>query len=153
MTEDASFHDGVEKPLRLQAFDAEDLSVLSALVQDAVYPAADMRWLAKDRRFAVLVNRYRWEAGTRLPERVRTMLTIEEVEAVRSQGVPKGDADTVLLLLSVTFEPGEEGRGTVLLTLAGDGVIAVDVAVLEVVLRDVTRPYTAPSRRTPSHPE
>ena len=23
----------------------------------------------------------------------------------------------------------------------------------EVVLRDVTRPYTAPSRRTPSHPE
>ncbi|MDG1116503.1 MAG: DUF2948 family protein [Flavimaricola sp.] len=153
MTEDASFHDGVEKPLRLQAFDAEDLSVLSALVQDAVYPAADMRWLAKDRRFAVLVNRYRWEAGTRLPERVRTMLTIEEVEAVRSQGVPKGDADTVLSLLSVTFEPGEEGRGTVLLTLAGDGVIAVDVAVLEVVLRDVTRPYTAPSRRTPSHPE
>ena len=110
-----------------------------------------MRWLAKDRRFAVLVNRYRWEAGTRLPERVRTMLTIEEVEAVRSQGVPKGDADTVLSLLSVTFEPGEEGRGTVLLTLAGDGVIAVDVAVLEVVLRDVTRPYTAPSRRTPSH--
>ncbi len=153
MTEDASFHDGVEKPLRLQAFDAEDLSVLSALVQDAIFPASDMRWLAKDRRFAVLVNRYRWEAGTRLPERVRTMLTIEEVEAVRSQGVPKGDADTVLSLLSVTFEPGEEGRGTVLLTLAGDGVIAVDVAVLEVVLRDVTRPYTAPSRRTPSHPE
>lgn len=153
MTEDASFHEGVEKPLRLQAFDAEDLSVLSALVQDAIFPASDMRWLAKDRRFAVLVNRYRWEAGTRLPERVRTMLTIEEVEAVRSQGVPKGDADTVLSLLSVTFEPGEEGRGTVLLTLAGDGVIAVDVAVLEVVLRDVTRPYTAPSRRTPSHPE
>lgn len=153
MTEDASFHDGVEKPLRLQAFDAEDLSVLSALVQDAVYPASDMRWLAKDRRFAVLLNRYRWEAGTRLPERVRTMLTIEEVEAVRSQGVPKGDADTVLSLLSVTFEPGEEGRGTVLLTLAGDGMIAVDVAVLEVLLRDVTRPYTAPSRRTPSHPE
>lgn len=153
MTEDASFHDGVEKPLRLQAFDAEDLSVLSALVQDAVFPASDMRWLAKDRRFAALVNRYRWEAGTRLPERVRTMLTIEEVEAVRSQGVPKGDADTVLSLLSVTFEPGEEGRGTVLLTLAGDGVIAVDVAVLEVVLRDVTRPYTAPSRGTPSHPE
>lgn len=153
MTEDASFHDGVEKPLRLQAFDAEDLSVLSALVQDAVFPASDMRWLAKDRRFAVLLNRYRWEAGTRLPERVRTMLTIEEVEAVRSQGVPKGDPDTVLSLLSVTFEPGEEGRGTVLLTLAGDGMIAVDVAVLEVLLRDVTRPYTAPSRRTPSHPE
>lgn len=153
MTEDASFHDGVEKPLRLQAFDAEDLSILSALVQDAVFPASDMRWLAKDRRFAVLLNRYRWEAGTRLPERVRTMLTIEEVEAVRSQGVPKGDPDTVLSLLSVTFEPGEEGRGTVLLTLAGDGMIAVDVAVLEVLLRDVTRPYTAPSRRTPSHPE
>ncbi|SMY08013.1 DUF2948 family protein [Flavimaricola marinus] len=155
MTRDASFKDGADKPLRLQAFDADDLAVISALVQDAVFPADEIRWIARERRFAILLNRFRWEdAGqTRSAERVRSLLVIDEVERVRSQGVPKGDAETVLSLLSLVFEPGDEGRGRVVLTLAGDGVIEIEVAVLEVVLRDVTRPYAAPSGRAPSHPE
>ena len=40
MNDDAKFEDGVERPLRLIAVDAEDLQVLSALVQDAVFPAS-----------------------------------------------------------------------------------------------------------------
>jgi hypothetical protein len=36
---DARFEDGGEAPLRLMAQDAEGLGVLSALVQDAVFPA------------------------------------------------------------------------------------------------------------------
>jgi hypothetical protein len=152
-TGDARFADGVERPLRLQAFDAEDLTVLSSLVQDAIFPASEIRWLAKDRRFVVLLNRFRWEgAALNRAERVRSLLVIDEVDAVRSQGVPRGDADTVLSLLSVSFEPGDEGRGRVVLTLAGDGAIALDVAAIEAVLRDVTRPYEAPSGRTPEHP-
>jgi len=43
--------------------------------------------------------------------------------------------------------------GRVELTLAGDGVIAVDVEALELLLRDVTRPYVAPSGKVPGHPE
>jgi len=42
MTEDARFEDGAERPLRLKALDAEDLSVISALAQDAVFPAREM---------------------------------------------------------------------------------------------------------------
>lgn len=153
--EDAAFEDGVERPLRLQAFDGEDLTVMSALLQDAVFPGDEIRWIAKDRRFALLLNRYRWEGEgqNRTAERVRSLLVIEEVDKVRSQGVQKGDADTILSLMSLGFEPGEDGRGRVLLTLAGDGAIAVDVAALEVVLRDVTRPYVAPSGKAPTHPE
>lgn len=155
MSDDAKFEDGVEKPLRLQAFDAEDLSVMSALLQDAVFPADEIRWIAKEQRFALLVNRFRWEGSgpDRSAERVRSMLLIDEVESVKSQGVRKGDADTVLSLLSLTFEPSEEGRGRVVLTLAGDGAIALEVSALEVVLRDVTRPYSAPSGKVPAHPE
>jgi hypothetical protein len=67
--------------------------------------------------------------------------------------VPRGDADTVLSLLSISFEAGEDGTGTVILTLAGDGAIALSVEALEVVLRDVTRPYVAPSHKAPQHPE
>ncbi|MEO0358508.1 MAG: DUF2948 family protein, partial [Pseudomonadota bacterium] len=42
MTQDASFNDGAEKPLRLHAMDVDDLRVLSALAQDAVFPGSEM---------------------------------------------------------------------------------------------------------------
>jgi len=155
---DARFEDGGEKPLRVKALDAEDLSVLSALAQDAVFPASEMRFTRSDRRFAILLNRFRWEDKTTAAarkrdfERVQAVMVIEDVMAVRSQGVPQGDADTILSLLSIEFEAKEDGMGTVVLTLAGDGVIACDVEALEVVLKDVTRPYIAPSRKAPDHP-
>lgn len=153
MTGDARFEDGADRPLRLRALDAEDLAVISSLVQDAVLPATGMRWDRKARRFALLLNRFRWEdaARTGAPERVQAVLVIEDALAVRSQGIDPKDPDTVLSLLSVGFEAGEDGTGTVVLTLAGDGAVAVAVEALEVVLKDVTRPWTAPSGKRPAH--
>ena len=157
MSDDARFEDGGEKPLRLKALDAEDLTVIAALVQDAVFPAAEMRWDKKARRFALLLNRFRWEDADRAAkrrrdfERVQSVLMIEDVMAVRSQGVDPSDKDVVYSLLSLVFVPGDDGTGRLELTLAGDGAVAVDVETLEVVLRDVTRPYVAPSKKAPHH--
>ena len=53
---DAKFEDGGEKPLRLKALDIVDLAVMSSLTQDAVFPASEMRWDSKARRFALLLN-------------------------------------------------------------------------------------------------
>ncbi len=159
MNDDAKFEDGVERPLRLIAVDAEDLQVLSALVQDAVFPASEMQWTPADRRFAILLNRFRWEdadgatSRRRDFERVQAVLVVEDVLGVQSQGVKKGDADTVLSLLSIELEDDKEGSSRVVFNLAGDGAIACQVEALEVVLKDVTRPYIAPSRKAPSHPD
>ncbi len=159
MTQDASFEDGREGPLRLKALDSDDLAVLAALAQDAVFPAAEMKWDAKARRFAILLNRFRWEDADnarlrkRPFERVQSLLVIEDVTRVQSQGVDKSDADMVYSLLAIAFHPGEDGTGRVELTLAGDGAIGLDVEALEVLLRDVTRPYIAPSAKAPHHPE
>ena len=159
MTQDATFEDGREAPLRLKALDAEDLAVMAALVQDAVFPAAEMQWDRKTRRFAILLNRFRWEdapkaeARKRNYERVQTVLAFEDVLKVQSQGVDKSDPDMVFSLLAIAFLPGEDGAGRLELTLAGDGVIALEVEALEVILRDVTRPYAAPSNKAPTHPE
>ncbi|MEM1302157.1 MAG: DUF2948 family protein [Pseudomonadota bacterium] len=153
---DASFEDGAEKPLRLVAFEDDDMQVLSSLIQDAVFPANEMAWKRKDRRFAILLNRFRWEDAeaaerrSRAFERVQALLTVEQVQAVRSQGVSR-DGDTILSVLSVTFEARDGVEGTVTLTLAGDGAVAIDVEALEVTLRDVTRPYVAPSKAKPGH--
>ena len=155
---DARFEDATEAPLHLVARDAEDLAVLSALVQDAVFPITEMRWQAGRRRFGLLINRFRWEdrdaaerAGRRF-ERVQSLLVVDEALSVRTQGIDRQDRDTVLSLLAVSFEPGPDGTGRVILTLAGDGALALEVEALEVTLKDVTRPYAAPSGHAPGHP-
>jgi hypothetical protein len=155
---DARFEDGGEAPLHLVARDAEDLAVIATLVQDAVFPITEMRWQKQRRRFALLVNRFRWEdreaaerAGRKY-ERVQSLLVVDEALAVQTQGIDRADRDTVLSLLDLTWEPGEDGTGRVVLTVAGDGAVALSVEALEVTLRDVTRPYLAPSGRAPGHP-
>lgn len=159
MTEDARFEDGREAPLRLRALDIDDLAVIAALVQDAVFPASEMRWDSKTRRFALLLNRFRWEDAPNATrrkrgfERVQAVLAFEDVMRVQSQGVDKSDPDLVFSLLSIAFQPGEDGAGRIELMLAGDGTIALEVEALEVILRDVTRPYVAPSGKAPSHPD
>ncbi|KNG95262.1 DUF2948 family protein [Pseudaestuariivita atlantica] len=152
MTGDARFEDGRERPVNLGAMDVEDLQVLSALVQDAVLSGADLKWVRKDRQFVALINRFRWEEGRAEAERVRSLLVVSDVVAVASQGIAR-DGDTVLSLLSVSFEPGEDGTGYVHLTLAGDGALRITVEALDVRLKDVTRPYAAPSGKAPTHPE
>ncbi|MBL4917373.1 DUF2948 family protein [Szabonella alba] len=154
---DASYADGAERPLAFLVQDAGDLTVLSALLQDAVLTVADLRHIARSREFALLANRFRWEdreAATREGrafERVRTMVLFRDVMAVRSQGLPRGDEDTVLSILSLEFEPGEDGTGAVILTLAGDGALRLEVEALNATARDVTRPYRAPSGKAPDH--
>lgn len=157
MTEDARFEDGGERPLNLGALDAEDLQVISALVQDAVLPVTEIRWQAAQRRLGLLVNRVRWEdvdaakRSGRPVERVQSVLMVDNVLGVSSQGVDRSDKDTVLQILAVSWEAGDDADGFVVLTLAGDGALRAEVEALEVGLRDVTRPYVAPSRKLPDH--
>ncbi len=155
MTEDARFEDGRETPLNLGAFDEEDLKILSALVQDAVFPAVEMQWRAKERRFALLLNRFRWEdqGQTRHgAERVQSVLSFATVTAVSSSGIDRSEKETVLSLLAIEWHPAAEApEGDIHLVLAGDGVIRLRVEAIEATLKDVTRPYKAPSRRAPDH--
>ncbi len=154
---DARFEDGGEAPIRLIAQNAGDIPVLSALLQDAVVPAPEMRLDARARRFAVLLNRFRWEdraaaEATKRPyERVRSLLVIEGVLSVKSAGIDRRDPDLVLSILSLGFVPEPEGVGMLTLTLAGGGAIALQVETLDIRLEDVTRPYRAMSGKVPDH--
>jgi hypothetical protein len=154
---DARFQDGGEAPLRLIAHDADDLKVISTLLQDAVLPVTELTYDLRRRRFAALVNRFRWEdrdqaqrAG-RPFERARSLLVVEDVRKVQSIGLDRAEKGLVLSLLSMSFDPGEDCTGRLTLVLAGDGAVALEVEALEVRLEDVTRPYRAPSGKAPQH--
>ncbi|MEM8871067.1 MAG: DUF2948 family protein [Pseudomonadota bacterium] len=154
---DAKFEDAGERPLALRAETAEDLPVISALLQDAVLPSTEISWMPRRMQLAALVNRFRWEDKTeadragRVYERTRAALVIGGALKVRANGVDPRDKDLVLSVLSLEFTGDADGGGQLTLVLAGDGEIAVDVECLDVTLTDVTRPYAAPSAKAPQH--
>lgn len=156
---DAGFFDGHPGgPLALRAEDGDDLRVISALVQDAVLPLTELRYDPKGRRLALLINRFRWEdlseaeAERRPYERVQALLVISDVMRLQSAGIDRSDGDLILSLLALDWRPGEDGAGRLVLEFAGDGQIAADTETLSVDLRDVSKPYVAPSGHRPSHP-
>lgn len=156
---DARFADADPAPLALLVTDPEDLTVVSTLAQDAVLAVSDIAYDTRHRQLALLVNRFRWEDADharhegRPYERVRAVLLISDVQKVQSDGIDRNDAEMILELLALQWQPGADGTGRLLLEFSGDGTLAVDAECLNVELRDVTRPYIAPSRKAPQHPE
>ena len=157
MTHDAGFNDALDRPLNLGAQDAEDLQVISSLVQDAVLTVDDLKWNRAERQLVFLLKRFRWEdielakQQGRDPERVKSLLVIQNATGLASQGIDRKQADVVLSLMSLEFSGAEDGVGDLILTFSGDGALKVQVDGLDVALRDVTRPYVAPSKQIPNH--
>ncbi|MGH6940761.1 DUF2948 family protein [Hypericibacter sp.] len=58
--------------LKLRARDAADLAIIAACLQDALIRPRDMTYLAEERRFAFVANRFRWEAAARGSEATAT---------------------------------------------------------------------------------
>ena len=135
--------------LRLLAFDAEDLAIVSAHLQDAVLKASDMAFLARERRFVLVCNRFDWTAvDAGACQRRRTGLRFERVSAVKARGVPQG-GDTPLELLAIRFDPDEEPAGTIELVFAGGAGLRLTVECVEAALDDLSSGWQA--SRVPGH--
>ena len=138
--------------LKLMAEDAADLDIIAAAAQDALLRIGDVSYDKKARRFAALINRFRWEqAGEKGPfERVRSALSFESVLSVKSRKVRMDSPDAVASLLSVTFTPDvEPPGGHVRLVFAGGGEIALEVECLDALLLDMGSAWRTPRR--PDH--
>lgn len=127
--------------LRLLALDAEDVSVVSAHVQDSVFKTKDMAWHPRGGQFSLAVNRFVWEEadkGGKSFERRRAALVFKRVNAVRLAGIDRGKPEEVLALLAIRFSPNGEGPdGTLELTLAGGRAVALDVECIELQFADI----------------
>ncbi len=146
---DARFEEGGEGPLRLRADGAEDLEILSALTQDAVGKIGNVHFAPRRRRFSLLLYRFRWEdraraAKERRPfERVAAAMTFDDVLRARVTGCDLRQKDSVFNLLSLNFEPGEDGAGRLQLLCSEGIAFALDVECVNAALVDLTRPWAA----------
>ena len=135
--------------MKIAAADNEDLEILSARLQDATAKLKDIVWLPRQRRFAALFNRYRWEEKARGPgSRVRAGLYFGGVLTVKSQNIKRGAPEAVVSLLAIKFVPngGEDPGGVIELQLAGGGGFRLTVECIDAELSDLTGPWKARGR-------
>ncbi|HEV8016086.1 MAG TPA: DUF2948 family protein [Stellaceae bacterium] len=142
--------------LKLRAADAEDLAVISAILQDSLVTIGEMTYLPEERRFALVANRFRWEpdAGPAQPkrgkaERVLTGICIDGVSAVSRRGFHPRDSDRILSLLALRLE-GEGAPHALILDFAGGSSVRLEVERIMCHLDDLGEPW--PTRWRPKHP-
>jgi hypothetical protein len=136
--------------LHLTAFDVDDLNAISTQMQDAVMRFGDMAYAPTRRQFAIVANRFAWDA---LPEkqRRRSGLRINYVTAARRTGPATPAKDTVLSLLAMVFTQTkkDDPAGTLTLDFAGGHRIALDVECIDMQLDDLGGAWS--TAREPHH--
>lgn len=143
--------------MKLIALDHDDLSIVSAHVQDALVRVADMAYLPNAKRFAMIVSRFDWDhalsdgsASEQDDRRCRTALRFERVLSARLQSIDLKRKATVLSLLALQFEPATEPPGgTITLIFAGGNAIRLEVECIEGELADLGAVWT--TKRRPQH--
>ena len=135
--------------LRLLAIDQEDLSVLSAHMQDALVRVGDIAFVPGAHRFALLAARFDWcacmEAGR--CERARTGLHFDYVKHVSRSGFEQHDPEVLLNVLSITFEEKDAPAGIVVINFSAGAALRLEVECLEAHMGDRWQ-----AKATPAHP-
>jgi hypothetical protein len=140
------------RPLRLLAEDDDDLQVISAALQDAISTVGEIVYEPQARRLTIALNRFCWECSEAEPIRIRAGLQLGGVLGVKSRDVKLDAKDAIVSILALTFEPAtnvEDPGGAVLIHLAGDGDIRVEVECIDAVLSDLSEPW--PAQASPAH--
>ena len=153
MTKDAKYEDGADSPLKLMAVDVEDLKVIATLVQDSVIPVSEISWRSKQNRFALLINRARWEDQVEVSsiERVQSVLVFDDISKVSTLGIDQNISENILSLLTITWEVSSDTTGVFQLVFSGNNIISLNAECINILLQDVTRPYQATSKKRPKH--
>lgn len=139
--------------LKLKALDAEDLQVISAALQDSLVAVRDIAWVPNEKRFVLVVNRFRWEAPADHDgawSRCHSILGFAEVSAVRHADMPLSEPDRILELLAIESEEAEGGGAIVRMHFADGRMIRLEAPRLLCHVEDVGEPW--PTRFRPGHP-
>ena len=153
-------------PLRLRAHDAEDIKILSTLLQDALVRSADMSYRPREHRFVMVANRFCWErippahqdgravssaAGdarfaddVALYERIHCGVCVDHVSQVRFRNLSLAKLDHIHDLLSLHKD--DDGIG---LLFAGGGEIKLTLATVQIFATDLGESW--PTLWRPGH--
>jgi hypothetical protein len=144
---------GTDNSLKLRARDAEDLIVVSAMLQDAIVPLGDIAFLPDENSFVLALNRYRWEQPENVtrPERIHAGVRFDDVHRVRYSGIDMKNRSGFLSLLSLEHQPHGKNRDSIILYFSGGGKISLEIELISCLLSDFGTPW--PTQYRPDHGE
>jgi hypothetical protein len=136
--------------LRLLARDANDVAVLSTLLQDAIIPGTDMSLDRNLNEFVIVANRFCWEVepsvdvkssdGKPVHERRLCGIRIARVRSVQHYNWPKTLRDTLFSLLALRHvdiaEQAVEGA-VMQFEFSGGSSLRLSVDRVDIVLEDL----------------
>lgn len=131
------------EPVRLRAKDLEDLTVISALLQDSLVPLGDMAYIKEEQRFVMAVNRYRWEDKAE-QTRTHALVSFSNVTGVQSLGLDRSKLNHIHSMMSLGY-----ADGIAFAEFSGGGRLRMEVQSLDCLLEDVGEPW--PAGQEPEH--
>jgi hypothetical protein len=139
-------------PLKLLATTAEDLSILSAQLQDGLLSLSSLDYDQENKRLTGLVNRFCWEHAHEHGEldsyyRVHSGFCIYHVESMHLQGFHQASPQRLFSLLSLSIN--QENPLTLTMFCSGDHAIKLSLTALYCQLADLDQPWPTPNK--PKH--
>lgn len=132
--------------IKLIAFDADDLAVISAHVQSATLKVQDMAYMPRQKRFAAVASRLDWTClvdDQPRPNQTRFLsaLRLDRVLGAKVTGIDLSRKDGTLTLLALQFaaKTADDPEGFVTLFFADGGAIRLHVECIEAELQDLER--------------
>ena len=158
-----------DRAFRVRAESLEDLEIVSSMLQDAIVPISEIAYQRQDKRFALMTQRFRWETSDvptkindtatdqetlndntsgprRSYERVLCALRIENVTAVRTNGIDLSKRGQMLELLSLHV-----ADGVLDLAFADSKTIRLSTMPLSCHAEDIGEAW--PTTLHPEHPD
>jgi Protein of unknown function (DUF2948) len=136
-----------EKLLKLKAADAEDVQVISAILQDAIVPVVDIAYRPEDKAFIMVSQRLRREIKDKEGlTRICCAVGAKGVEAVQIYNIDLKQTDRMLELLAVVLE-----NNVLTFICAGDAKIRLQLGPWYMALEDFGEAW--PAKCNPCHDE
>ena len=145
-----------ENRLKLRAVAAEDVEIMSALLQDGLVAASDLHYQKDAASFVMVINRFCWEQANdgepeKKPNRCLCGLKVAHVKHVSQRGLSAA-ATQFYNLLSITYEETKENEKAVnsLTFTFSDGYgIRLTLEELALIVQDIAEPH--PGLARPQH--
>lgn len=142
--------------LKLRAAAAEDVEVLSALLQDGLVAASDLHYQKSENSFVMVINRFCWEqdkdiASDRQLNRCLCGLKVGYVKQVSKRGILAG-ANEFYNLLSISYVEAKENKDALsrLTFTFSDGYgIRLAIDRIALIMQDIAAPH--PGLARPHH--
>lgn len=146
--------------LKLRAEDIEDITIISAYLQDAITMMNDITFQRQSHLFVMMLNRYIWEnrcpdtgkvlSDTDMPcSRIRTGLHFEDVIKISSQNIATTLKDHPMELLAIEAVKNADDLYIVDFIFSGEGIIRLHCEALSVHMQDIGAPW--PAKCHPKH--